>query len=223
MKRVGLYLLYGIGVLLAGAVFLFKVLQPVQVLPRIRLAPGFALVDQDGRTLTSEDMRGAVVLYSFYYTACRQDCQQMLPTLQAIQAGLREIASSTPVRMVTISFDPAHDTPERLRDFAAQVGADPDLWRFATQPDTTLLKAIIGGGFEVYYRPRADGTFDFDPAFILVDPLGVVRGEYRYRTLTPDQERILRHINVLLDEIRNAKGAAKGLYEAAHLFLCYPP
>ncbi len=221
MKRVWLYGLYAFGGLLAAAVFAFKVFQPVQVLPRIRLAPGFALVDQDGQTLTSEDLRGSVVLYSFYYTRCARDCQQVIPTLQIIQKGLKSISSETPLRVVTISFDPEHDTPEQLRAFAAQVGADPAIWRFAFLEDPKRLKYLIGGGFEVFYEPRPDGTFDFDPVFILVDPLGIIRGEYRYRTLSPDHERILRHVNVLLDEIRNAKGAAKGLYEAAHLFLCY--
>ena len=223
MKSVWLYGLYALGSLLALAVFAFKVFQPVQVLPRIRLAPGFALVDQDGQRVTSEDMRGAVALYSFYYTRCTQDCQQIIPTLQAIQAGLQSLPSETPLRMLTISFDPAHDTPARLRAFAAQVGADPNIWRFATLDDPQRLKYLIGGGFEAFYQPRPDGSFSFDPVFVLVDPVGIIRGEYRYRTLSPDHERILRHIRVLLDEIRNAKGAAKGLYEAAHLFLCYAP
>lgn len=220
-SRWWLYALYGVGLLLAGAVFVFKVLQPIQVLPRIRLAPGFALRDQDGRPLTSEDLRGQVVVYSFYYTHCTQRCHEIIPTLQRIQAGLRDLPQDVPVRIVVISFDPERDTPEQLRAFAAQVGADPTIWRFATG-DPQHLRYVIGGGFEVYYRQELDGSFTFDPAFILADPLGVVRGEYRYPTLTPDHERILRHLGILLEEIRNAQGLAKGLYEAAHLFLCYP-
>ncbi len=221
MRSRWLYVLYGLGTLLAATVLAFKVLSPIQVLPRIRLAPGFALIDQDGHPLSSEDLRGKVVLYTFYYTHCEGRCHDIIPTLQRIQAGLQALPQDIPVQIVLISFDPEHDTPERLRAFADQVGANPSIWRFATG-EPQHLRYAIGGGFEVYYRRNPDGAFTFDPAFILVDPIGVIRGEYRYPTLTPDHERILRHIDVLLNEIRNAKGLAKGLYEAAHLFLCYP-
>jgi protein SCO1/2 len=122
--------------------------------------------------------------------------------------------------LVTISFDPAHDTPEVLRAYAQAVGADPARWRFATG-DPARLKHIIGGGFEVYYAPNDDGSYTFDPAFVLVDGWGIIRAEYHYRTLVPDTERMLRHIGVIAEEVRNSKGAARVAYEAAHLFLCY--
>ncbi|MCS7040866.1 MAG: hypothetical protein NZP34_14765, partial [Caldilineales bacterium] len=62
-----------------------------------------------------------------------------------------------------------------------------------------------------------------DPVYILVDGWGIIRREYRYRTLTPDVDRIVRHIGVLAEEVRNSRGAARLAYEAAHLFLCYAP
>ena len=45
-------------------------LQPVQVLPRIRLAPGYALAADDGGVLTSEAGRGTITLYSFLPATC---------------------------------------------------------------------------------------------------------------------------------------------------------
>ena len=65
--------------------------------------------------------------------------------------------------------------------------------------------------------------FTFDPKFVLVDGWGIIRGEYRYQTITPDTDRILRHIKVLADEVHNSEGAATLAYEAAHYFLCYTP
>ena len=70
---------------------------------------------------------------------------------------------------------------------------------------------------------QADGSFKFDPAFVLVDGWGIVRGEYRYQTMTPDSERILRHLGVLAEEVINSQGANSIAYEAAHYFLCYAP
>lgn len=224
MKKPLLYALYGlVGLVLVGALA-FKIFQPIQVVPRIRLAPGFSLIDQNGEQLTNEDMRGRFVLYNFTYTRCPEPCANLNQTMQDIQARIGEVdLGGVPITFVTISFDPAYDTPERLLSYAQAAGADGENWVFATTENTTLLKHIIGGGFEAYYNQKEDGTFTFDPKFVLVDGWGVVRGEYRYQTLSPDTDRILRHIGVLSKEVQNSVGSATLAYEAAHFFLCYTP
>ena len=57
---------------------------------------------------------------------------------------------------------------------------------------------------------------------MIVDGNGLVRGEYTYATLASDADRLTRHIGLLGNEIRNAGGNNKLIYEAAHIFLCYP-
>ncbi|RME07721.1 MAG: SCO family protein [Anaerolineae bacterium] len=223
-KKLFLYGLYGLAGLLITAALAFKIFQPVQVVPRIRLSPGFILIDQNGRSLTNEDLRGKFVLYNFTYTRCPDPCAGMNATIQEIQRRLGE-ANLGDIEMVfvTISFDPDYDTPERLAAYAQSLNADPQQWIFATTQDKALLKTIIGAGFEAYYEPDGEGGFRFDPKFVLVDGWGVIRGEYRYQTQVPDTERILRHIRVLAEEVHNSKGAASLAYEAAHYFLCYTP
>jgi protein SCO1/2 len=222
MKRLLLYGLYGlIAVLVLGAIA-FKVFQPVQVVPRIRVAPGFSLVDQDGQRLTNEDFRGRFVLYNFGYTRCPAPCANLNQTMFNIQSRLDEAElGDIPITFVTISFDPQYDSPEVLKAYAETQGAETTQWKFATTPDEALLKHIIGGGFEAYYQQEDDGSYDFDPKFVLVDGWGIIRGEYRYQTLTPDTDRILRHMRVLAEEVRNSEGSATLAYEAAHFFLCY--
>ncbi len=199
----------------------FKIFQPVQVLPRIRLAPAFSLIAQNGERLTSDRFQGQITLYTFTYTRCLSPCVNPDKTMQEIQRRLAEEPLVTPVNLVSISFDPKHDTPDILQRYALHVGAEAGKWYIATTYDENLLKTIIGAGFEVYYQPRADGGFDFSPVFILVDGWGIIRGEYRYQTEVPTAERILRHLRVLDEEVRNSHGVAKLAYEAAHLFLCY--
>lgn len=224
MKRalqIGFYSLLGTLVVAALA---FKIFQPVQVVPRIRLSPGFALITQDAERITNEDLRGKFVVFNFAYTNCEPPCGYMNDTILAIQSRLDELGlGDIELLFVTISFDPETDTPEKLKAYADSLGADPDQWIFATTEDQALLKAIIGAGFEAYYNKNADGTFTFDPKFVLVDGWGIVRGEYRYQTQVPDADRILRHIQVLADEVQNSTGSASLAYEAAHYFLCYTP
>ncbi|RMF40350.1 MAG: SCO family protein [Anaerolineae bacterium] len=224
MKPLWQWVLFGLLSLVAVSALAFKIFQPVQVVPRVRLAPSFHLITQDGESLTSEDLRGTVVLYDFLYTRCPAPCYDLNATMQEIQSRLDEVLpADVAIKFVTISFDPQHDTPEVLQAYAESLGADTSQWIFATAENPDLLKTILGAGFEVYYQPQEDGSFQFDPHFVLVDGWGIIRGEYRYETLTPNTDRILRHIGVLADEIDNSKGAAELAYEAAHLFLCYAP
>ena len=205
------------------AVVAFVVFQPVQVLPRVRLAPGFTLTDQAGERITSEDLRGKFTLYSFTYTSCPPPCGDVDATMLAIQDRLNEVELyGTEVEFVTISVDPERDTPEALAAHAEGLGAGEN-WHFATTNDQTWLKDIVGGGFRTYYEKQDDGTFILDPGFVLVDGNGIIRNEYRYKTVSPDVDRIVRHLGVLAEEVENSKGAAPLAYEAAHLFLCYSP
>lgn len=224
MKRFFLYGFYTLVIIVVGGAFAFKVFQPVQVLPRIRLAPGFLAIDQDGQRLTNEDLRGQFVLYNFTYTNCTSGCESMNQTMREIQSQLDTLElGDIDVSLVTISFDPERDTPDVLQAYAESAGVDPDIWRFVTLADPTMLKYVIGGGFEAYYEANEDGSFNFDPAFVLVDGWGIIRGEYHYQTMTSDSERILRHLGVLAEEVINSQGANKVAYEAAHYFLCYAP
>ncbi|MGZ8773846.1 MAG: SCO family protein [Acidimicrobiia bacterium] len=205
------------------SVFAFVIFQPVQVLPRVRLAPGFTLTDQSGERVTSEDLRGKFVLYSFTYTNCPPPCGDVDATVQAVRGRLNEVELyGNEVAFVTISVDPERDTPEALALHAADVGADAT-WRFATTDDLGAIKDIVGGGFHTFFEQQDDGTFVLDPAFVLVDGYGIIRNEYRYQTVAPDVDRIVRHIGVLAEEVEKSTGAATLAYEAAHLFLCYSP
>ena len=68
------------------AVLAFAVFEPIQVLPRIRLAPGFTMIDQSGSSFTSEDGRGAVTLYTFTHGDCGDECAATDRTMSEIAA-----------------------------------------------------------------------------------------------------------------------------------------
>jgi protein SCO1/2 len=222
-RKLLLAVLIVVPTLCIASVLAFSIFRPIQVLPRIRLSPGFSLTDQDGQRLTNEDLRGKIVLYSFGCAHCGPPGPQSIQMMREVQDRLDEVDfGEIPFKMVTISFDPEHDTPDVLRAYAEEAGADPDLWRFVTG-DPTRLKYILGSGFEVYYKPNEDGSFTFDQVFVLVDGWGIIRGDYRYQTVATDTDRILRHIGVLVEEVQQSQGSARLAYEAAHFFLCYAP
>jgi len=94
------------------------------------------------------------------------------------------------------------------------------------QGDIRTITPCVGGGFGVYFSPPDLQAGDdsprvkFDPRYVLVDHLGIMRAEYR--TGAPDPTLIARDVNLLLEEAANSDGVVRLGYEAAHLFLCYP-
>ncbi len=197
----------------------FTTVKPVVVLPRINLAPGFNLVDQNGAQISNEHLRGGIALYNFTYTDCTGDCPQTTPLMAEVHEAVSQLQTDgIPVHLVTMTINPEVDTVEKLGTQAAAYNADPEIWHFATG-SPVQIKSVVGGGFSTYYTQK-DGEIKFDPAFMLVDGNGILRAEYR--TATPQKDILLRDINLLVEEAHNSTGPQRLAYEAAHLFLCYP-
>ena len=124
-----------------------------------------------------------------------------------------------PVRIISVSFDPARDTPEQLAAWLDTHGADSAFWTAGTgKPES--LKSTIGGGFETWYEQQPDGSFKFDPTWVLVDGAGFLRARYTAAALTPSV--FARDLGLVVEEAVNSTGINKLVYEAAHQFLCYP-
>ncbi len=210
-----------IALLLIG-VAAFVIFQPIKVLQRMNLAPGYALTDQDGERLTNEDGRGQFVMYNFTYSGCREpECRQLDLVMKELQQRLDEAETGdTPVSLVTIFFDPENDTPEVLQEYAKELGADTTQWRFVTG-NPSLLKSIIGSGFAVYYDQKEDGSWQFSPTMVLVDGWGIQRGIYNDRQRPVNVDNMLEHLTGLQNEVAASDGVGRLGYEAAHLFLCY--
>ncbi|MEZ5340064.1 MAG: SCO family protein [Acidimicrobiales bacterium] len=204
------------------AALAFAVVQPIKVLPRVRLAPGFALTDSQGATVTSEDARGAVTLYTFAPSTCTTDCEAINATMAEVQ---RRVAAEVdlegiPFQLITIAID--SPTSGELAAAQQRSGADGTRWQWLTA-DQITLKSVVGSGFGRFFSlASTSGAPSFDPGFVLVDGWGVVRGDYRYQTIATDADKIVSHVGILADEVRYGHGAASVAYEAAHLFLCYP-
>lgn len=206
------------------AAIAFAYFEPVQVLPRLRVGPGYALTDSGGRTYSSESGRGSVTVYSFTPVDCGNQldrCDAINQTMADIteQVGNSSDLDEVTVRLVTVALGTS--TPDELAEAESSSGADGVTWRWIGGPESDVRR-VVGDGFRRYYETGDDGTIDFDPGFVVVDGAGIVRGEYRYQTLADDADKITSHLEILADEIRYAKGATAVAYEAAHLFLCYP-
>lgn len=213
-------LLYGVPVLLTALVIWFAVARPVKVLPRGEVFPAFALTDQRGQPLSDDDLRGRLVLVSFAHTRCGADCAELNARLQAVRdALLRQGVFGSELVYLSFSLDAAHDTPADLSIYAGQLGADPNSWRFVTG-DAAQIKAIVGGTLRIYYtEPDAGGKIRYEPQLVLLDGAGLMRTKYTMESFT--LARVQRDLGLLREE-SGSSGMMRSVYEASHLFLCYP-
>lgn len=115
--------------------------------------PDVEVVDQDGRQahFYSDLVRGKRVAINFVFTTCTTICPPMGANFERLQALLGARAGAD-VRLLSISIDPATDTPERLKAWGA---------RFHAGPGWTLL---TGSKVELDRLLKAMGVFTADRA-----------------------------------------------------------
>jgi protein SCO1/2 len=166
-------------------------------LPRLFALPEFTLVERSGRPATLAALRGQPWIADFIFTRCTGVC----PAMTARMAALRTRLGGTPVRFVSFSVDPGHDTPAVLTRYAEAAGAGPDWW-FVTGPMRDL-HALSTEGFKLAAMENApgaetaDGPFLHSSKFVLVDGEGSIRGYYdsedaaALRTLETDARALL--------------------------------
>lgn len=159
----------------------------------------FSLTNQEGRSVSLADLRGKVWIASFIFTSCPDIC----PVMSSQVANLHRRIEHEDVRFVSVSVDPAHDTPEQLREYAGRFRADPERWWFLTTREPDEMRGIIERAFRMpsgERQERVDGRYDIlhSPRFMLVDRRGMLRG--LYETDAAGMERLVRDIERLRAE-----------------------
>lgn len=151
-------------------------------------APDATFVDQDGASRAVASFRGSIVVLTFIYTRCPlpQFCPLMDRHFVALQAKLAQRPALKNVHLVTVSFDPRHDTPEVLRRHAATLGADRARWTFLTGQSADIEAFARRFGVSVMRdATAADITHNLRTA--IIDATGTVVKVYSGNDWTPDQ------------------------------------
>ncbi len=108
--------------------------------------PGFTLADQDGAAVSEDIFRGGLTILAFSFTNCPAVCPIMHGHLIRLLHGA---LADTPVRIVTISVDPRHDTPEALRVYGERLGIDAKRWRMLTGDEGTIHAIVRSMKFAI--------------------------------------------------------------------------
>jgi protein SCO1/2 len=134
--------------------------------------PDLALTGQDGEVYRLSELRGKVVVLTFIYTRC--PLPDFCPLMDRKFAALAQHLGAFPnrakqIRLISISFDPEHDTPEVLRKHARIRGAVPPLWTYAVASHEEL--AQVAAPLGLYYGPGKDEVLH-NLCTAVIDPTG---------------------------------------------------
>jgi protein SCO1/2 len=180
-------------------------------LPVIKLAPDGAIIDSAGKALNLRELtHGRITVLSFIYTRCAaaKACPYatgVLYDLHALSAGDNGLEKN--MRLVSLSFDPDYDTPQRLAEYSEAMREQKSgcEWRFATAKSQAELGPILTGyGQSVDKRSNPNdpqGPLYHILRIFLIDRQGRIRNIYSSATLDP--RLVLADVKTLLLEEGN--------------------
>ncbi|MET3794497.1 SCO family protein [Aquamicrobium terrae] len=147
--------------------------------------PDIAVLDGEGRALSlrKEAVGDALLVVNFNFTTCETICPVGNVVMKAIDDRARTEVPM-PVRLLSITIDPARDTPRKMREAAREAGASAQwLWLTGAPADIDLLL----GRFDA----RAADIQFHDPMFLIGDARS---GRFRRIVGLPKPERVLEEL-----------------------------
>jgi protein SCO1/2 len=156
--------------------------------------PDIALVDQHGREVSLASLKGQPVLIDFIYTTCASTCPMLTQRLTNVAHKLGP-ALGADVRIVSITLDPEHDTPDGLARYAKEQGAAANGWLFLTGKPENIDAELERFGLR--RRRESDGSITHNVAAYLLGPDGRQIRQYNaldvpIDTMVSDLERAVK-------------------------------
>ncbi len=148
-------------------------------LPVLARLPDFVLQDEHGESFSRDDLHGLVWVADFIFTSCAGTCPLITKQLGVLSKELTANPAERSVRFVSVSVDPAHDTPEVLSKYARQQDVDPARWSLVTGPREQVRK-LVREGFKLPVGDQSDPAMPIfhSQNFLLIDRAGQVRGVF---------------------------------------------
>lgn len=144
-------------------------------LPKLFPVPNAGLVDEEGRAVQLDAMKGKVTVYNFIFTSCTGVCPIMTNNMRELTPL---VGKDAPVRFVSISVDPARDTPAVLAQYAKKHRNDPR-WTFLTGDRDTIVDLSVKGFKLAAGDPLPGGeALLHSSKFAVADRTGTIRGYY---------------------------------------------
>jgi protein SCO1 len=159
--------------------------------------PIFSFTNQNGKTITQNDLNNSVYVADFFFTTCHSICPIMSTQIQRVAEKFK---GNSEVKFLSHTVDPETDTVEQLNRYAIEHKANANQWMFVTG-DKKELYDIARTGYLLDASIGDGGPDDFihTQNFALVDKDNRIRGYYD-GTNTKEVDQLIKDIELLLAE-----------------------
>ena len=139
--------------------------------------PLLVLEDINGdklKLVPENETPGKVTLVEFIYTSCPTICQSAGSEYSRLRDQFFEAGLGDRVRMISVSFDPLHDPPPKMREYAMNHGADGTIWTIARIDARDIERTKHHFGLRII--PDGMGGYQHNAAIHLIDQTGNLSG-----------------------------------------------
>ena len=166
------------GIFVVGSMWFFFFTREIRhpSLPIYGNVPDFTLTERSGRMVRLNDLLGQIWIADFIFTNCACACPMMSSNMKQMQNLLND---KSDVKLVSITVDPARDSPQALSEYAKKYGARADQWLFLTGDGAAIRKLAVQG-FLVSATAGANPKDEIahSSRFVLIDRRGRIRGYF---------------------------------------------
>jgi protein SCO1/2 len=157
-----------------GNAFTTETLRRTEVANAPSLVPELSVYDADGNQNTLRQVLAEgdkVWIVDFVYTRCQTICVTLGTVFQQLQHQIRLRGLDDKVGLLSVSFDPAHDTSDALRIYRDRMRMDPNIWRVVTLSSPLDRRQLLDA-FGIIVIPAPLGEFEHNAALHLVTGSG---------------------------------------------------
>lgn len=150
----------------------------------------FSLTNQNGKTITTADLKGKIWVADFFFTSCQGVC----PVMTARMSKLDKTLGDKGLHLLSISVDPATDTPEKLIEYAKNFDAK-DNWQFLTGEKAKIIDLSVKG----FRLSLGEDPMSHSQRLVLIDNHSHIRGYYHVDREN-EMQLLVEHATQLLKE-----------------------
>ena len=129
----------------------------------------YKFTNELGHAVSLSDFRGQAIALTFFFTRCPipEFCPRLSRNFEEVQRKLRAIDNApTNWHLLSVTFDPTHDTPGVLKAYGASYQYDPGHWSFLTGPEDKI--AELARSCDVKFDPD-NGFFNHNFRTLIID------------------------------------------------------
>ncbi len=160
----------------------------------------FNLIDDTGKPFTDKNLSGNIYIANFFFSRCPDVCPKVHVSMDSL---LRVFKIHPDIKFISVTVDPAFDTPAILKAYAEKRKADPTRWFFLTG-DKKQIYNLARNSYLLDAGQNTRDTTDYihSQLLVLIDAKHHIRGYYD-GTQHAEWKRLIDELIVLrLEELR---------------------